>query len=83
MSRTLYVGMTNNLQRRVFEHKEGSGSSFTSKYGLTRLVYYDILSSANAAIDAEKRIKGLKRDRKLALIEKQNAEWVDLSVDWF
>ena len=82
-SGTLYTGVTNNLARRVWEHKSGSGSVFTSKYKITRLVYYEEYGDIREAIMREKQIKGWVRVKKIALIESVNPKWQDLSRDWF
>ena len=81
-SKTLYVGMTNNLERRVAEHKAGL-SMFTSKYGTKKLVYYEATDDPRSAIAREKEIKGWLRSKKIALIESGNPEWDDLSETWF
>ena len=81
-SRTLYTGVTNNLIRRVFEHKEGVGSQFTRKYRITRLVHFEETEDVHAALTREKQIKSWTRTRKLQLIEADNPEWKDLSADW-
>ena len=81
-SRTLYTGMTNNLARRVAEHKGGHGSGFTSKYKVTRLVYYESTNDVHVAIEREKRIKSWRREKKVALIEAMNPAWNDLSEGW-
>jgi putative endonuclease len=82
-SRTLYVGMTNDLFRRVTEHKEKRIQGFTSKYNINQLVYYEEYSDAFSAIEREKQIKGWLRSKKIALIEESNPNWLDLSVEWF
>lgn len=74
----LYTGVTNNLARRVYEHKNGLGSAFVKKYNVHKLVYYEIGSDVNAAIAREKQIKGGSRKKKLDLINKMNPEWKDL-----
>jgi putative endonuclease len=79
----LYTGVTNNLQRRVQEHKLKLVPGFTSKYKCTRLVYFDVSPEVLGAITAEKRIKGWVREKKIALIESNNPEWRDLSEGWF
>ena len=79
---TLYVGVTNDLERRMYEHKSKSVPGFTSKYNLTRLAYYEQTSSNAAAITREKQIKGWLRKKKVALIESSNPQWRDLSQDW-
>jgi putative endonuclease len=81
-SKTLYTGVTNNLQRRVWEHKQKIGSEFTKKYNITRLVFFEETNDVHIALAREKEIKGWKRDKKIALIEKQNPTWRDLSSDW-
>lgn len=78
----LYTGVTNDLVRRVGEHKSGAGGGFTSKYHLTRLVYYECGSDVEWAILSEKQIKAGSRKRKLDLIKKMNPEWKDLSEDF-
>ena len=75
---TLYIGVTNDLIRRVYEHKEKAVSSFTSRYGVDKLVWFEIYDSAEAAIMREKEIKKWKRDWKIRLIEETNPEWFDL-----
>jgi len=82
-SRTLYTGVTNNLERRVYEHKRRLVDGFTKKYNLTRLVYYEESSDILAAIRREKQIKGWLRSKKIDLIESVNPEWRDLSNGWF
>jgi putative endonuclease len=82
-SETLYVGVTNNLQRRVLEHKDHLVEGFTKKYNITKLVYYGITNDVREAIAREKQIKGWLRQKKIDLIESTNPEWNDLSKDWF
>lgn len=77
---TLYVGVTNSLSRRVAEHREGRGSEFARKYGVTHLVYAECFERADEAIAQEKRMKKWNRDRKIALIERSNPNWRDLSA---
>ena len=79
---TLYTGMTNELQRRVYQHKNTVVDSFTSKYDINRLVYFETFGDVLQAIAREKQIKGWTRRKKLALIESQNPTWRDLSDDW-
>jgi putative endonuclease len=74
----LYTGVTNNLARRVYEHKNGLGSAFVKKYNVHKLVYYEIGSDINATIAREKQIKGGSRQKKLDLINSLNPEWKDL-----
>ena len=80
---TLYIGMSNDLERRVFEHKNKLIEGFTKKYGLNRLVYFEIYQYVNDAILREKRMKKWKRQWKIELIEEENPEWDDLARDWF
>jgi putative endonuclease len=82
-SGTLYVGVTNDLERRVWEHKEGAVDGFTKRYGITRLVYYETTSDVEAAISREKQIKGWLRHKKFALIRTMNPEWKDLAAEWY
>jgi putative endonuclease len=81
-SRMLYVGVTNDLERRLNEHKIKSVPGFTSKYGLASLVYYESTSNVQAVIEREKEIKGWVRRKKTALINSFNPEWKDLSEEW-
>ena len=74
----LYVGVTNNLIRRVYEHKNKLVPGFTAKYNLNKLVYYEILPDVRDAIYREKQIKGWRRSKKVELIEKFNPNWRDL-----
>lgn len=80
---TLYIGMTNDLQRRVYEHKKEIKQGFTQKYGVKQLVYFEIFKDVNEAINREKKIKKWKRDWKIKLIEKENIKWFDLAGDWY
>ncbi len=74
----LYTGVTNDLMRRVWEHKQGFGSTFTSRYRVTRLVYYESYENINLAIAREKQIKGGSRQKKIDLVNSLNPEWKDL-----
>lgn len=78
-SKTLYVGMTNNLSRRMYEHKSKSHKGFTSKYNINKLIYFEELGSKVEAIKREKQLKGWLRSKKVKLIEEQNPQWRDLS----
>ena len=80
-SRTLYTGITNDLERRVYEHKSGTVLGFTTRYRIDSLVYFQETSDVAEAIAAEKRIKGLLRPKKIALIEEENPTWRDLSAE--
>jgi len=82
-SKTLYTGVTNDLTRRVFEHKQRLGGQFTQQYRITRLVYFEETRDVHAALTREKQIKGWVRVKKIELIETQNPEWKDLSERWF
>jgi len=75
---TIYIGVTNDLIRRVWEHREGAAVGFTKKYGVTTLVYYECFEEISAAIQRETRLKKWKRLWKIALIEKDNPRWLDL-----
>jgi putative endonuclease len=77
---TIYIGVTNDLPRRSWEHAEGKVAGFTKIYGLKNLVYYEEFPSITAAIAREKKLKGWKRERKLELIEAKNPQWLDLRV---
>ena len=77
-SGTLYTGVTNNLERRVSEHKNSLIAGFTKKYKINRLVYYEETNDIRAAIDREKHIKGWRREKKIALVESINPTWKDL-----
>ena len=78
---TLYIGVTNDLARRAWEHREGIVPGFTKKYGVKLLVYYESFDNIDAAIHRETRLKKYKREWKLNLIEQRNPEWRDLSGD--
>ena len=81
--RVLYVGVTNDLQRRVYQHKtKAHPESFTAKYNVNRLVYYEQFGDINDAIAREKQIKGWRRSKKTDLIEAANPNWQDLSLEW-
>lgn len=78
-SKTLYIGVTNDLLRRTHEHKRAGVPSFTRRYNLDQLVYYETFGDVRAAIRREKQVKGWLRARKIALIESMNPRWEDLS----
>jgi putative endonuclease len=80
---TIYTGVTNDMSRRVYEHKHGLIPGFTKKYGVTKLVYYESGSDINSAITREKQIKGWLRKKKVALVESINPGWIDLSAGWY
>ena len=80
---TLYVGMTNDLIRRVEQHKKGTyPNAFTRRYNFDKLVFFDAASSRAAAAKRERQIKGWTRAKKIALIDSSNPDWRDLSVSW-
>ncbi|MBV8358014.1 MAG: GIY-YIG nuclease family protein [Deltaproteobacteria bacterium] len=81
-TRILYVGVTNDIERRHYEHRNKSLPGFTSKYGLDRLVYFEEHADIRDAIEREKQIKSWRREKKVALIESLNPKWRDLSLDW-
>jgi putative endonuclease len=82
-SRTIYVGMTSDLVRRVWEHRTGACRGFTARYRIHRLVYFEEYADARLATTREREIKGWSRARKLRLIEGKNAGWIDLAAEWF
>ena len=79
---TLYVGMTNDLRRRLYEHKNKLIPGFTEKYNVHKLVYYEITTDVKAAIQREKRLKKWNREWKIELIKKNNPKFNDLSSEW-
>ncbi len=79
---TLYIGVTNNLQRRVYEHKNELTEGFTKRYHIHKLVYFENTTDVRAAIEREKQLKGWSRARKDALVATMNPEWKDLSLQW-
>lgn len=81
-SATLYVGITGNLTLRVWQHKNHLILVFTSRYNLTRLVYYEAFAYPDAAIAREKEIKGWRREKKLRLVQSMNPQWNDLAKEW-
>ncbi len=81
-AKTLYIGVTNNLERRLYEHKSKLQKGFTQKYNLTKLVYYEVMFEIKDAIFREKQLKGWLRVKKVMLIEKDNPGWDDLSLLW-
>lgn len=80
---TLYIGVTNDMERRAFEHKAGNGSTFTKRYNLFHLVYFEPVVGMQQAIDREKQLKNWRREWKWNLIKEQNPELKDLAADWF
>ena len=80
---TLYIGMTNDLYRRAYEHRHKLVPGFTQKYNVSKLVYYEETSSVQSAITREKQIKGWRRNRKAVLVASSNPHWVDLAENWY
>ena len=82
LSGVLYVGVTNDIQRRVNQHKQKPVPGFSAKYNITKLVYYETFENIRAAIEREKQFKRWGRAKKVWLIESKNPKWADLSADW-
>jgi putative endonuclease len=82
-SRTLYIGITNDIVRRVYEHKNKLLPGFTSRYNISQLVYFEETSDVQAALIREKEIKGWRRSKKTYLINSINSKWTDLSATWY
>jgi putative endonuclease len=82
ISAVLYTGITGDLRRRVWQHKNKLVPGFTSRYNLIRLVYYERFFYPDAAISREKEIKSWRRSKKIALVESMNPRWEDLAKDW-
>jgi putative endonuclease len=78
----LYIGMTNDLERRVSEHKQKLVPGLSAKYNTNKLVYYEVAGDARTAIEREKQLKGWLRSKKITLIESVNPKWLDLSEEW-
>ena len=81
-NKVIYTGVTNDIERRIYEHKNKLNDGFTSKYNISKLVYFDGVKSAKSAIEREKQIKGWLRSKKNELIESMNPDWKDLSEMW-
>lgn len=81
LNTTLYIGVTNNLLRRIYEHKTKQNEGFSSKYNLNKLVYFEITESIEEALNREKQLKNWKREWKITLIKENNPEFKDLSYD--
>ncbi len=79
----LYIGVTNELARRLQQHRQKSGSRYTAKYDVTRLVFYEEFQYVNDAIAREKQLKSWRRSKKVELVEMVNPKWQDLSEGWF
>ena len=82
ISRVLYIGVTNDLRRRVLEHKSGEMEGFTKRYNVNRLVHFEATADVRAALEREKEFKMWRRSKKIALIEGENPGWRDLSLEW-
>ena len=83
ISKVIYIGVTNNIWRRVLEHKQGKIKGFTQKYRCKKLVYYESTNDISVALTREKQLKKWRREKKVALIEEMNPNWEDLSKDWY
>ncbi len=81
-NKVMYVGVTSNLERRVYEHKNKLAEGFTEKYNVNKLVYFETTGDVMAAIEREKQIKKWRREKKNQLVIGMNPEWKDLSLDW-
>ncbi len=82
-SGTLYTGITNNIRKRVYEHKNKLIPGFTKKYNISRLIYFETFGDVYSAIAREKTIKGWLRKKKIELIRETNPDWKDLAEDWY
>jgi len=82
-SGTLYIGMTGNLHKRVFEHKFHRIEGFTDRYDVDRLVYWESYDDVHKAIAREKQLKGWRREKKIALIRRLNPHWIDFAREWY
>ena len=82
-SKVIYTGMSNNLERRIYEHKTKLIEGFSKRYNTYKLVWYEETDDVGAAIAFEKKIKGWKRFKKVTMIEEENPGWDDLAKDWF
>jgi putative endonuclease len=80
---TLYIGVTSDLQVRMYQHRNATFEGFTSRYGIDSLVYFESTNDVNEAIAREKQLKGWVRRKKVALIERDNPGWTDLAASWF
>ena len=78
----LYIGVTSNLARRLYEHRNGLADGFTKKYNVHKLVHYEYTNDVRSALEREKQLKGWRRSKKNALISKTNPDWSDLSNQW-
>src|SRR5258708_26876254 len=83
ISGTLYTGMSNNLRKRVFQHRFRKLEGFTDQYDIERLLYWESFDDVHRAIGREKQLKGWRRSKKIALIQSVNPHWLDLAKDWY
>ena len=82
-SRRLYVGVTSNLLRRMWQHRTKQFAGFSAEYDITSLVHFEMTSDVRSAIVREKQLKSWRREKKMTLIERDNAGWLDLAASWF
>lgn len=82
-NKVMYIGVTNNLERRVYEHKNKLMDGFTKKYNVNKLVYFEYTTDVYSALEREKELKKWRREKKNALVITENPEWKDLSAEWF
>ena len=82
-NKVVYIGITNNLERKVYEHKNKMIDGFTKKYNINKLVYFEQTNDVNSAIEREKQLKSWRREKKNVLINSINPNWNDLSEDWY
>ena len=80
---TLYIGVTSDLPRRVWQHKQHAIEGFTAAHDVTRLLYFEVYDQVHNAIAREKQLKGRRRAKKIGLIESRNPQWIDLSREWY
>ncbi len=82
-SGTLYIGLTNNIKKRIYEHKNKMIEGFTKKYNIDKLLYFETFIDVDSAIVREKTLKGWLRKKKLELIRESNPDWEDISEEWY
>ena len=82
-NQVIYTGVTNNLERRVYEHRNKMVDGFTKQYNIDKLVYFEQTTDVKAALEREKQIKGLRREKKNSLVNSINPDWSDLSSGWY
>ena len=81
-NKVIYIGVTGDLLRRLYEHKNKQAEGFTKKYNVNKLIYFEEYNDVKDAIKREKHLKGWRREKKISLIEEKNPEWIDLSSQW-